>query len=81
MTAAMTVRDVCERFAVSPHTVLAWIRSGDLAAVDVSPRPGGKRPRWRISPRALEAFELRRTGRPAGHRTRRTVPGGIVQFY
>lgn len=61
---ALTVRDLCERFHVGEHTALAWIRSGELAAVDVSRKRGG-RPRWRATCRTRR--------HPA---TRRTSPGG-----
>ena len=29
----LSVRDVCERYGVSEHTALGWIRSGELRAV------------------------------------------------
>jgi hypothetical protein len=62
--------------------VEAWIRAGELRAFNVAARQAG-RPRYRISPEALEEFELRRQimppavaalrgGRPA--RRRRVEP-------
>ena len=56
MSSTLSVRDVCERFGVSEHTVLTWVRSGQLRAVNVSRRPDAKKPRWRITQEALEAF-------------------------
>jgi hypothetical protein len=59
-----TVNDIMQRYEVSQHTVLEWIDSGELRAVDVSRKRGGK-PRWRITVQALEAFEQSRTKTPA----------------
>lgn len=59
-----------ERFGVSQHTVLAWIDSGELRAVDVSRKRGGK-PRWRITQEALDSFELSRTKTPPPPKTKR----------
>ncbi|WP_171473414.1 helix-turn-helix domain-containing protein [Frigoriglobus tundricola] len=61
---ALTVRDAAERFGVGPATVLAWIRAGELPAVNVSRSPRSKKPRWRVSEAALAAFEARRAGTP-----------------
>jgi hypothetical protein len=30
------IKEICERFAVGEHTVLGWIRLGELRAIDVS---------------------------------------------
>ena len=61
---ALTVADVSDRYSVDQHTVLAWIRSGELRAVNVGRRPGSRKPRWRISVEALAAFERSRTASP-----------------
>src|SRR5262245_36983341 len=53
----LSVADICERYGVSEHTVLGWIRSGDLKAVNVGRRSGAKKPRWRITQEAVTAFE------------------------
>jgi transposase len=76
-----SVRDLCERFGVGEHTVLGWIRSGAVAAVDVSRKPGG-RPKWRVTQAALEAFERSRTPTPPAPRGRRKKrPADVVEFY
>jgi excisionase family DNA binding protein len=59
-----TVRDICNRFGVHEHTVLAWIHSGELKAVNVGREPGKKKPRWRITQKSLDAFEAARTPTP-----------------
>ena len=47
---AKTVAEVAERFGVDPHTVLGWIRKGEMLAINVG-RSRGKKPRWRIAPK------------------------------
>lgn len=42
--------------------VLAWIRSGELVAVNYATRRGG-RPRWRVSRAALDSFDAARSCR------------------
>ena len=60
----LTVKEAAGRFGVTQHTVLSWIRSGELPAIDVSRKRGG-RPSWRITPDALARFERARTAMPA----------------
>lgn len=60
MSSTLSVRDVCERYGVAEQTVLGWIRSGELRALNCSRRPDAKKPRWRITQEALAAFELAR---------------------
>lgn len=75
------IKDICERFAVGEHTVLGWIRRGELRAINVSRRMGG-RPHWRITEEALEAFELLRTPSPPPPRTpRRRRQAQVIEFY
>jgi Helix-turn-helix domain len=53
------VKDLCDRFNVGEHTVLGWIRRGELQAINVARKPTG-RPKWRVTPEAIAAFELNR---------------------
>ena len=79
---ALTVREVAERYAVTEHGVLAWIRSGELRAINCGRRPGAKKPRWRVTADALAAFELLRTPSPPPPRTRRRNQiGDAIAFY
>jgi transposase len=81
MSQTYSVRDICERYAVGEHTVLGWIKRGDISAIDVSRRLGGK-PRWRITAEALAAFEQLRTPSPPPppvKRNRRRAD--VVEFY
>jgi excisionase family DNA binding protein len=82
MSSTLSVRDLCERYGVSEHTVLTWINRGELRAVNVGRRPGAKKPRWRITEAALEAFELARTPTPPPPRARRKRrPADVIEFY
>ena len=82
MSSTLSVRDLCERYGVSAHTVLNWIHNGELKAVNVGRRPGAKKPRWRITQAALEAFEALRTPTPPPPPTRRKKrPAEVIEFY
>jgi hypothetical protein len=75
------IRDLCERFAVGEHTVLAWIRLGDLRAIDVS-RIRGRRPKWRVSAEALAEFEAARTPAPSPPQPRQKKQAAdVITFY
>lgn len=75
------VKDLCERFAVGEHTVLTWIRRGELKAVNVACKPSG-RPKWRITQQSLEAFETLRTPTPTLPRSRgRKRQAEVIEFY
>jgi excisionase family DNA binding protein len=80
--AMLTVQDVQKRYGVTSKTVLGWIHSGELSAINVGRRPGSKKPRWRISEDALSAFEQRRTSSapPPKMRSRPKEPE-VIQFY
>ena len=81
---AYSVADLCERYGVCEHTVLGWIRSGELRAVNVGRTPGGRKPRWRVTVVALAAFELARESgsnpTPQPKRRRKAEPE-VIRFY
>jgi excisionase family DNA binding protein len=78
----LSVRDLCERYGVTVHTVLGWIRAGELRAINVGRRHSARKPRWRITEEALTAFELARTPSPPAPRRRRNKrPAEVIQFY
>jgi len=58
-------REVAEILDVKLETVLAYIRAGQLAAVNVAHPDARRRARWRISIEALEQFVTKRTIQPA----------------
>jgi transposase len=78
--ATFGVKDLQERFAVGEHTVLGWIRRGELRAINVGRKTDG-RPKWRITPEALNEFELLRSATPPAKATRRRKqPNDVVEF-
>lgn len=60
----LTPRQVAERYRMDVDKVYDMIRSGQLPAVDVSSRPGSRKPRYRIRRQDLEAFEASRATQP-----------------
>lgn len=79
----LTVKDVCAHYGVTEHTVLVWIRSGELRAVNVARLSGAKKPRWRIAAESLVAFEQARAvaiHAPRAQKKRQTPPG-VIEFY
>lgn len=78
-----TVADICERYGVDEHTVLAWLKTGELKGFSVSVRPGSKRPRWRITEQALAEFELSRSPTPPTPRARRrkSADADTIRYY
>ncbi len=79
---ALTVREVAERYGVSEGTVLGWVKSGQLQAINVGRSMAAKKPRWRITAEALETFELVRThSPPPPTRRRRKRQAEVVEFY
>lgn len=70
-TRMLTPPQVAKRLGVCPESVISWIRSGQLTAIDVSSRPGVGRPRFRISEADLQAFLASRAVAPPGQRRRR----------
>lgn len=59
-----TVKDIENRYSVSEHTVLHWITTGQLVAVNVGKDPGKLKPRYRITQQSVDAFELSRSTSP-----------------
>ena len=72
---AYTVAEIAVLKRVKAHVILGLIKAGDLEAEDWR-SPGTSRPRWRIMPAALVAFEQARSNRateaaPARQRKRK----------
>jgi hypothetical protein len=80
---ALTVREVADRFAVDPHSVLLWIRNGSLVAVNCGRNPAAKKPRWRITESALTDFTRLRQAIPSqpSTRIRRRRLAGVIDRY
>jgi hypothetical protein len=79
---ALTPPEVARRYGVDPSKVIGWIKAGELRAIDVAQRRGG-RPRYRILPADLAAFEARRAAGVTCKlttRRRRTQPE-VTQYF
>jgi len=78
-----SVKDIQARYVVSQHTVLHWLTTGQMKGINVGRDPGKKKPRWRITQEALDAFEALRTPTPSAPRTRRRnkQASDVVEFY
>ncbi len=81
----LTPPEVAIFLGVGHPKVIRFIETGELPAVDLSSEQGtGKRPRYRISRAALDAFLLRRSAKPLPAATRRTklpVDDGTPNYY
>lgn len=78
----LTPPAVARRYGVKPERVIAWIRSGELRAINVANR-SATRPRFRIDPADLALFEESR--RVECHKSvpRRRQPqqSQVIQFF
>ncbi len=80
----MTPPQYAQSLGVKAEKVLAWIRSGELRAIDASTRPG-RRPRYLIDLADILVFEQRRTVAADGRRRppsrRRKKPDDVIEFF
>jgi excisionase family DNA binding protein len=84
MSSTLSVKDLCDRYGITEHTVLGWIRSGELRAVNVGRAPGKIKPRWRITQDALDDFERLRSNAQAvavAPRRRKRHEPEVIEFY
>jgi hypothetical protein len=66
----LTTAQLAARWGVKQSKVIALIRSGELEGFNVALKPDG-RPRFRVSPEAVQKFEERRAVQPAPKQPRR----------
>ena len=78
----LTPPAIANRLAVTPETVLGWIRSGELKAVNVAQR-SCRRPRFRVDPIDLEIFLQGRqaVSTPKTPAPRRQRNPDVIQFF
>lgn len=77
-----SVRDLQLRYRVTDHTVLGWIRDGDLKAINTGRSLAKKKPRWSITEEQLRDFERLRTSPERASPVRRKKrDAGVIQFY
>lgn len=78
-----SVKDLEERYGVGEHTILGWVKSGAITAINVARKPG-TRPKWRFTQEAIAQFELARESggapTPKAKRKRRADPE-VIEFY
>lgn len=75
----LTPPALARQYGVNSDKVLAWIESGELSAVNVASRVGG-RPRWRISAEAIAEFEARRAAKPPVKRRKRKRQTAVLDI-
>jgi excisionase family DNA binding protein len=75
----LTVREVARRYRVGEEKVRAWVKRGELGAIDTGTPC---RPRYVILPHHLDALEDARRVRPAPKPVRRKrLPSGLIDYY
>lgn len=78
--AALSPRAVAARYGVDAGKVRAWIRSGQLRAINVAATVGGKS-RWRITAEDLATFEAARAAASSPRPSRRRAKSGWTYKY
>ncbi len=78
----ITPVEYAARLGVDPHKILAWIRSGELHAINAATSQAG-RSRFLIDERDIELFERRRAtdGPVQAPRRRRVKNPEITEFF
>ena len=78
----LTPPRVAERLGVSVGKILTWIRSGELAAVNLALRQSG-RPRYAVDENDLAEFEQRRAVVPRTPmpRRRKKPASDVIEFF
>jgi len=76
-----TPPELAQRWGIDRSKIIAWIRSGELRAIDAATRPGG-RPRYLIDQHDVFVFEAAREVIPAcpTARARRARRAGVKQY-
>lgn len=77
-----TPPEVAHRYGVATAKVINWIRTGELEALNLANR-GCHRPRYSITPEALESFERSRQVIPTApiKRLRRRSAGSDKDYF
>ena len=70
VTRHFTPPAIAKAYGIKPEKVIAWIKSGELPAINVATRPTG-RPRFVVSETDLSTFEARRSAKPIPKSVRR----------
>ncbi|HUT90879.1 MAG TPA: helix-turn-helix domain-containing protein [Thermoguttaceae bacterium] len=80
--AKLTPPQLARHLSVSPEKIHAWIRSGELRAVNIATNPKGRR-RYVIDPADVEAFEARRSIHKtlSAPRRRKRTSDDVIEFF
>ncbi|MDZ4779036.1 MAG: hypothetical protein SGJ19_02140 [Planctomycetia bacterium] len=70
----LTPAQLAHRWRTNTSKVIRFIATGELRAINMATNRSGSRPRWRITPQAVETFELSRTSGPVSPAPRRVRP-------
>jgi len=74
--------EYAKQIGVKADKVVAWIKSAQLRAIDVSSNPGIGRPRYRIPLDAIIEFEQKRTPKPPTKpQRRRKRDPEVIEFF
>jgi excisionase family DNA binding protein len=79
----LTPPEVARLWGISLDSIMTWIRNGELRAINVAKRLGG-RPRYRIDVKDLADFENRRAVQPPPpiqRRSRRRKYDNVTQYF
>lgn len=81
----LTPPDIAKLYGVATAKVIGWIRTGELKAMNLANR-GCTRPRYSVTPDALEQFEQSRQVIPDGgasttKRLRRQAQTGVREYF
>jgi hypothetical protein len=78
----LTPPELAAEYGIEPAKVLAWIKSGELRAVNIATKPTG-RPRYRIDRADVLVFEQRRVAGPPAAKSgrRRRQDPGVIEFF
>ena len=82
MQVALTPPQLAKRYACDPAKIIGFIRRGELKAMNLATHTGG-RPRYRISPSDLTAFEASRAAgpQPKVTRIRRKKDPSVIEYF
>jgi excisionase family DNA binding protein len=72
--------ELAGRWGISVDKVLAWIRRGELRAINIALSATG-RPRWRIDLQDVREFEHRRAATPPAPARQRRRAQEVVEYF
>jgi hypothetical protein len=75
----LTPPQLAKRWRCKPESVLAKLKSGELRGFKLG--NGRRRPRWRVSPEAIAAYELGSGGELASALRRRGKQPEVIEFF